>query len=108
MAKKTQKLTPPPKISEEVVVTKEDIYSLAKSKGYTDNDSIYEIQAWIRKKFGIHAEIFYSMFHKKFSINNYFVDVVNGKKIEWNYTSKNYDSHDDALIFALFNILNII
>lgn len=104
MAKKINK---PVIKTEEVLISLEDVKKLAKELN-CPNESIYDIQAWIRKKFNLHAEIFYSMFHKKFSINNYFIDLSNGKKIEWNYKSTMYDSYDEALIVALYNLLILV
>ena len=107
MAKKSQKITAPVVKKEEILVTWEDVLSMAKAKGYPGIESMYELQAWIRKTFGLHAEIFYSMFHKKFSINNYFVNVTKGDKVSWDYKSTNYESYDDALLIALYNMLLI-
>lgn len=89
-------------------IEKEDVLSLAKELGYTDIDSMYVIEGWIRIKFSLHGEIFYSMFHKKFSINNYFIDLSKGKKIEWDYKSIQYDTHIEALIVMLYNMLIIL
>ncbi len=109
MAKKTtQKLTTPIIKEPDKVITREDVVSLAKEKGYTGNESLYELQAWIRIKFGLHLEIFFSLFHGKFSINNYFIDIVKKKRIDWDYKAVNYESYDDALIVALYNILKLI
>jgi len=88
-------------------IEKEHVLSLAKELGYTDINSMYVIEGWIRTKFSLHGEIFYSMFHKKFSINNYFIDLSKGKKIEWDYKSIQYDSHIDALVDMLYNMLII-
>jgi len=103
MAKKITK--PVIKTEEFPLLNKEDILKLAKEQGYKGLDSIYEVQAWVRVKYSLHAELFYSMFHKKFSINNYFIDLSNGKKVDWDYKSTMYDSYDDALIIALYNLL---
>lgn len=107
MAKKTTKIAPAIKTTEEVKVTSEDVLKLALEKGYK-GDSLYDLQGWIMKKYFLHAEIFYSMFHHKFSINNFFIDLAHGKKVDWNYSSKNYESYDDALIVALYNMLILI
>jgi hypothetical protein len=72
-----------------------------------EEPSLVELQEWIRNKFGLHAEIFYSMFHKKWSVNNYFIDISKGKKVEWPYTFKMYDTHDGALVVALYHLLNL-
>ena len=110
MAKKTttKKVTEVPKIDDKVIITKDDVFRLAKEKKYTGMESLYELQAWIRLNFGLHAEIFYSLFHKKFAINNYFINIIKGDRVSWDYKSINYDSYDDALIVALYNLLNLI
>lgn len=105
MAKKITK--PVIKTDIEIKVTISDILALAKECGCT-KESIYDIQAWIRTKHGLHAELFYSMFHNKFSINNYFIDLSNGKKVEWDYKPTMYASYDEALIIALYNLLILI
>jgi len=89
------------------LLKKEDIFLLAKQQGYTGIESLYEIQGWFLTKYHLYGEIFYSMFHKKFSINNYFIDLSKGKKIEWDYKSIQYDSHIDALVDMLYNMLII-
>lgn len=89
-------------------ITSEDIIKIAKEQGYLGIDSLYEIRGWISTKFFLHGEIFYSMFHKKFSINNYFINSVEGKKVDWDWKSVNYNSHVDALIVMLYNMLLII
>jgi hypothetical protein len=103
MAKKITKAVI--KTEESPLLTKADILQIAKNQGYKGLDSIYEVQAWIRVKYTLHAELFYSMFHKKFSINNYFIDLSNGKKLDWDYKSTMYNSYDEALIIALYNLL---
>ena len=84
---------------------KEDIFRIAKEQGYIGIESLYEIQGWFLKKFYLYGEIFYSMFHKKFSINNYFVDYAHGKKVEWDYKSAPHDTYEDALMVVLYNML---
>lgn len=108
MAKKNTKVTAPVVTSEEKVVTWEEVLTMAKDKGYPGIESMYELQAWVRVKFSLHPEIFYSMFHKKFSINNYFVNVAKGSKVNWDYKPINYESYDDALLVALYNMLLLV
>ena len=90
-------------------VTTKDIFDISKNKGYTGEDSIYLIQVWIRNIHHLHGEVFYSIFHKKWGINNFFVNIVKGDRIPWeNYKSVNYDSYDDALVILLYNLLSLI
>ena len=108
-----KKVTRKKKVVEEVVsrkseITNEDIINLAKSKNYNGSNSIYEIQAWIRNQHNLHAELFFSMFHKKWSINNYFINTSTYKKVEWQSTSTMYDTHDDALRVSLYHLINLI
>ena len=104
MAKKTIKTVV--KTTEDTpLLKKEDIFILAKQQGYTGIESLYEIQGWFVTKYHLYSEIFYSMFHKKFSINNYFIDYSAGKKVEWDYKSTMYDTYNDALIVVLYNML---
>lgn len=100
----------PKKVEEKKIVseiTQEMVLKLAAEKGCIENN-LSLIHDWIRDKFGLHAEIFYSLFHKKWSINNYFVNITRGERVPWDYTSKNYESHTDALIVALYHLLNKI
>lgn len=106
MAKKVTKTTPIIKQDSELQPTKLDILTLSKELGCT-YESLYDIQAWLRNKFNIHAEIFYSLFHKKWAINNYFVDTIKGNRITWDYKGVFYQEYDDALIVALYNILKL-
>lgn len=107
MAKKSTKITPVVKTIEEVEITSKKVLELAFEKGYKGT-SLYDLEDWIRKTSFLHAEIFYSMFHHKFAINNYFIDLAHGKKIDWNYTSKNYETYDEALLVKLYNLLILI
>lgn len=84
---------------------KEDVLLKARSQGYLGKDSLYELQEWIMNKHFLYGEIFYSMFHKKFSINNYFVDIAHGKKIDWDYKSVQYGTHSEAQVVMLYNML---
>ena len=103
MAKKiTKQITQEPK---KEVITWEDILKLAKEKSYSGLEDIYYIQEWLRKTHGLHGEIFYSLFHKKWSINNYFINIFRGERINWDYKPINYDSYDDALLITVYNLL---
>lgn len=106
MAKKITK--PVVKLQEEIRIEQKDVLLLAKELGYDNLDSMHLIEAWIRSKFSIHGEIFYSMFHKKFSINNYFIDLSKGKKVEWDYKAAQYDTHIEALVVMLYNMLILL
>ena len=109
MAKKSAKITTPVVKEEEKVITWLNVLTMANEIGYLDNEpNLYSLQAWIRKKFNLHAEIFYSMFHKKFSINNYFINLVKGEKVNWDYKPINYELYDEALLVALYNMLLLL
>jgi hypothetical protein len=84
------------------------IYDKAKEKGYSGNKSLTEIQDWLRIDKNIYCEIFFSMYHKKWSINNYFIDLKKLKKINWDYTSQKFDDFDEALILAIDEMLKKI
>lgn len=106
MAKKVTK--PVIKTTEEYPeIKKQDVLKLAVEQGYSGIDSLHELRGWLSTKYSLHGEIFYSMFHKKFSINNYFINSSEGKKVDWDWKSVNYSSHTEALIIMLYNMLLI-
>ena len=40
-----------------------------------------QLADWIEEKHFLRAELFYSMFHKQWYVNNYFVNTKKGKKV---------------------------
>ena len=88
-------------------MTSEEILKLAKEKGYNGPDSLYELQGWIHNKHSLHAEIFFSMYHKTWSVNNYFIDLKKLKRISWD-CGRTFVNHIDALKEALENMLELI
>jgi hypothetical protein len=84
-----------------------DIFNLAKLKGYEGENKIQDIQEWLRIKKYIHPEIFFSTYHSKFQINNFFVDVKKNKKINRKETRiQMFTSFEDARDCAIEEILN--
>lgn len=59
-----------------------ELLELAKLKGYDGEDKTSDIQEWLRTKKGLHPEIFFSTYHEKWQINNFFIDVRKNKKID--------------------------
>lgn len=73
-----------------------------------DELTLSQIADLIHDKYHLRAEIFYSMFHKKWSVNNYFVDTKKGKKVypTGNISAK-FDDYYDALELAIWELLKI-
>lgn len=46
-----------------------------------DGCSDSELEDWIESQHNLRAELFFSMFHKQWYINNYFVNTKKGKKV---------------------------
>jgi hypothetical protein len=68
-----------------------------------------QLEDWIAEQHHLRAEIFYSMFHKKWSVNNYFVDTKKGKKVYPKDEIKGkFDSYDDAREAALIELFKLI
>ena len=88
-------------------ITPDKVITLAKEKGCKE-ENLLLIQDWIRTNHGLYGELFYSLFHKKWSVNNYFINLTKGERISWNYTGANFDDYNDALSVILFNLLNLI
>lgn len=84
-----------------------EILTLAKEKGFTGG-SIYDLYAWIIKTKSVYAPIYYSLFHKSWQINNYFVNLKNSKNIPWEYKDIKYSTYEEALMSVLNPLLNII
>jgi hypothetical protein len=87
----------------------DNVLELAKSKGYEGDKGAQNIQEWLRTKKGIHPEIFFSTYHEKWQINNFFVDVIKNKKINRKGTKVSfYLQYEDAREEALLEILSLI
>jgi hypothetical protein len=48
------------------------------------------------------------MFHKKWSVNNYFINTKKSKKIEWDSKGEMFEDYYDALKLAIENMLKKI
>jgi len=105
MAKKSTKKVTTVEISRKEVISFDEVISIAKNNGYEGGENLFLIQEWIRNKYNLHGEIFYSLFHKKWSINNYFVNTLKGERVNWDYKSINYDTYNDALLILIYNLL---
>ena len=77
-------------------------------KGYLGDNSLSSIEWWLRDVKHIHCEIFFSMFHKKWFINNYLIDLKKQKKIELNLKEVKFESYPDALEFAIEQMVSKI
>lgn len=80
---------------------KEEIYELAKTKGYSGENSIIPLEWWLRDEKFLHCEIFFSMFHKTWSINNYIIDLKKLKKIEINEKFLQFENYPKALLHSI-------
>lgn len=85
-----------------------ELIVVAKSKGYNNLDSLVLLQDWLRTKHYLYTEIFFSMFHKKWSLNNYILDLKAAKKIERPTKVIFYDDYNDALCQAIDEMLQLI
>lgn len=84
----------------------QESYDLAKSKGYLKENSLMHLEWWLREEKNIHCEIFLSMFHKKWAINNYLIDLKKLKKIELTGKLPQFETYPLALKFAIEQMLN--
>jgi len=85
-----------------------EVYKIAKEKGFDGIDSYFLIKEWLLLKHQIYAEVFFSTFHKTWSVNNYLIDTKKGKRIEWDYSNKKFEDYYDALELALKEMLKKI
>lgn len=85
-----------------------ELIVVAKSKGYNNLDSLVLLQDWLRTKHYLYTEIFFSMFHKKWSLNNYILDLKAAKKVERPTKVIFYDDYNDALCQAIDEMLQLI
>jgi hypothetical protein len=84
-----------------------ELLELAKLKGYDGEDKTSDIQEWLRTKKGLHPEIFFSTYHEKWQINNFFIDVRKNKKIDRKNTKVIlYVSYEEAREAILKELLN--
>lgn len=89
---------------------KKEILDRVKLINNYEYSSLYNLRAYIRTNYSIHLEIFYSLFHNKWSVNNYIIDTKKGKRAVYKFDVKSFDSYDDALeynILILLDYLNI-
>ena len=87
----------------------EELLTLARTKGYDGESKISDLQEWLRISKGIHPEIFFSTYHEKWQINNFFVDIRKNKKIDRKSVKiKMFFSYEEAREEAIREILNLI
>lgn len=86
----------------------EKIFNIAKDMGYSGEDNPCLIEDWLRTSKNIHAELFFSMFHKKWSINNYFIDLKKLKKIDRNAKSIMYETYGEAQEVSIREMLETL
>lgn len=87
----------------------ENLYEIAREKGYSGEESLEKLQSWIRQKHYLHPEIYFSKFHKVWFVNNFFINVKKGKSIPWKeYYDNKFDSYEEAMKLALRELLKII
>ena len=68
-----------------------------------------QLADWIEENHHLRAELFYSMFHKKWSVNNYFVDTKKGKKVYPKREIKEkFDTYGQAREAALVELFKLI
>jgi len=84
------------------------LFERAKEKGYKGEDYLPSILEWIRVEKNLYAEIFYSFFHKKWSINSYFIDLSKLKKVERNQKMIYYFTYLETLRQTIDEMLNLI
>jgi hypothetical protein len=109
LAKKQKVLKEEIKVKENI--NPDELFEIAKSKGYDALGrlgSVSLIQDWLRTKHYLYTEIFFSVFHKKWSLNNYIIDLKTLKKIERPTKVVFYDEYNDALCQAIDEILQLI
>lgn len=86
-----------------------ELFDKAKSKGYGgSDDTLSELEDWLRIHHNLCTELFFSFFHKKWSINSYFIDIKKIKKVDRNVKMEYYFTRDEALKQALDEMLNLI
>ena len=86
-----------------------ELFDKAISKGFCPvAGELSELEDWIRKEHNLCSELFFSFFHKKWSINSYFIDIKKIKKVERNSKMEYYFTRDEALKQALDEMLNLI
>lgn len=84
---------------------KNNIIEKFTEKGYLGDFSLKSVEWWLRDEKHIHCEIFFSMFHKKWSINNYFIDLRKFKKIDHELKEIKFESYNEALEYAVEQML---
>lgn len=85
-----------------------ELLELAKLKGYEGEGKASDIQEWLRIKKGLHPEVFFSTYHEKWQINNFFIDVKKNKKVDRKNTKVIlYVSYEEAREAILKELLNL-
>lgn len=84
---------------------KSEVFNAAKEKGYIGENILSLVEDWLRKDKQIHCEIFFSMFHKKWSINNYFIDMNKLKKIDHGCKTTYFETYEEVQVFSISEML---
>jgi hypothetical protein len=85
-----------------------NIFERAKLKGYDGEIKLSLLEDWLRENKYIHCEIFFSLFHKKWSLNNYFINTKKLKRIEWDWRDFHFETYPEAQEFAIDKMLEKI
>lgn len=83
----------------------EELLKKTKELGCNET-SLVAIREWLRVNKGVYLELFYSMFHKTWSVNNYVIDLKKGKKASNVFAVKSFDNYADALLYSLEVLIN--
>ena len=75
------------------------MFEQLKAKGYSGKNDLGQILTWLRNKKKLHIEVYFSLFHKKWILNNSYVDLKGTKRIPWEEfkeSSSRFDSWELA------------
>jgi len=79
--------------------------------GYKGAINPFAIHAWLIIEKKVFAEVYFSLFHKQWSIQNYLVDVKKAQRMPWTdgkLDSYKFDTYKSALEFAVLSTINML
>lgn len=93
-----------------VGLIKKETHDLGISKKYPFENipSQSDVLYWLISEKHLFPQISFSLFSKKWIVDNYLIDTKKAKRVKWNYPSKEFNSYSETLEEVIVKILEIL
>lgn len=76
--------------------------------GYKGVNNPLAIHPWLIIEKNILAEVYFNRFHKKWCMNNRWIDTKTGKLNDWDHTNKPFNSYREAIAHVVEVIVKLM